>query len=91
MEFISINKALSALAVSAVIAAGLMVAPSFAPEVEAGVPKPIARGHKLVVFPDKVACEDQTWPNISPACVRTYGSKSAPRQVRFVVASRTAD
>ena len=40
-------KALSAIAVAAFIAAALTVLPGFAPQVEASVPQPLAKGDRL--------------------------------------------
>jgi hypothetical protein len=73
-------KALSAVAVAAVIAAGLTVLPAFTPQVEASVPPVLAKADRLDIHRD---CAQQTWPNFDAACLRTAGNGSV-RQVREV-------
>jgi hypothetical protein len=61
-------KSISAIALSAYIAAALFVLPGFAPPVEAKTA--LKKGDRLlsrVIAPD---CSKQMWPNYSPACLR---------------------
>jgi hypothetical protein len=82
-------KALSAIAIAALIAAGLTVLPGFAPQVEASVPQPLAKADRLDIRPVGRDCSEQAWPNFEASCLRAAGSKSAVRQARLVSAGRT--
>jgi len=82
-------KALSAIAIAALIAAGLTVLPGFAPQVEASVPQPLAKADRLDIRPVGRDCSEQAWPNFEASCLRAAGSKSAVRQARLVSADRT--
>ena len=82
-------KALSAIAIAALIAAGLTVLPGFAPQVEASVPQPLAKADRLDIRPVGRGCSEQAWPNFEASCLRAAGSKSAVRQARLVSAGRT--
>ena len=81
-------KALSAIAIAALIAAGLTVLPGFAPQVEASVPQPLAKADRLDIRPVGRDCSEQAWPNFEASCLRAAGSKSAVRQARLVSADR---
>ena len=78
-------KALSAVAVAAIVAAGLTFLPAFAPQVEASVPHALAKGDRLDVHRD---CAQQAWPNLDASCLRTAGNKGAVQQARVVTSDR---
>jgi hypothetical protein len=82
-------KALSAIAIAALIAAGLTVLPGFAPQVEASVPQPLAKADRLDIRPVGRDCSEQAWPNFEASCLRAAGSKGTVRQARLVSADRT--
>jgi hypothetical protein len=73
-------KALSAVAVAAIVAAGLTLLPTFTPQVEASVPHVLAKGDRLDIHP---ACAKQAWPNFDASCLRSAGNGSV-RQARVV-------
>jgi hypothetical protein len=78
-------KALSAIAISAFIAAALFVFPGFAPQVEAGEPVALQKSNRLDTHIVDRDCAKQTWPNFSAACLHGTGAKLEPR---FVSADR---
>ena len=78
-------KALSAIAISAFIAAAVFVLPGFAPQVEAGAPVALQKGSRLVIHTVDRGCSKQTWPNFSVSCLHGNGAKLEPR---FVSADR---
>jgi hypothetical protein len=82
-------KALSAVAIAAFVAAALTVLPGFAPQVEAGVPAPLAKGDRLDIHTVGRSCSPQAWPNFEPSCLRVAGSKTMIREARLVTADRT--
>jgi hypothetical protein len=85
-------KALSAIAVAALIAAALTVLPGFAPQVEASVPQALAKGDRLDVHTVGTGCSEKAWPNFEASCLRAAGAKTktiAIREVRLVTADRT--
>jgi hypothetical protein len=82
-------KALSAVAIVAFVAASLAVLPGFAPQVEASVPAPLAKGDRFDVHQIGHNCSQQTWPNIEASCLRDAGSKMIVRGARLVTADRT--
>ena len=82
-------KALFAVAVAAVIAAGLTILPGFAPQVEASVPQALAKGDRLDIRPIGRDCSEQAWPNFEAACLRTAVTQKDVRQARLVSADRT--
>jgi hypothetical protein len=82
-------KALSAIAVAALIAAALTVLPGFAPQVEASTPQPLAKGDRLDVHAVGRDCSERAWPNFEASCLRTVGTKTEVRQARLVTADRT--
>jgi hypothetical protein len=81
-------KALSAVAVAAFVAAALTVLPGFAPEVEASVPKALAKADRLDIRPAGKDCSQQAWPNFEASCLRASGSNAVVREVRLVTAGR---
>jgi hypothetical protein len=82
-------KALSAVAVAAFIAAALTVLPGFAPQVEASVPVPLAKGDRLDIKQAGRGCSEQAWPNFEASCLRGAGNKLVVREARLVTADRT--
>lgn len=82
-------KTLSAVAIAACVAGALALLPGFAPQVEASVPRPLAKGDRLDIHPIGLDCSQQNWPRIDAACLRTAGSRVAVRQARLVTADRT--
>ena len=59
-----------------VCAAALTVLPGFAPQVEASVPQPLAKGDRLDIHPVGRDCSQQAWPNFEASCLRAAGSKT---------------
>jgi hypothetical protein len=82
-------KTLSAIAIAACVAAALAVLPGFAPQVEASVPRPLAKADRLDIRPIGRDCSQQTWPRFEASCLRNAGSRTAVRQARLVTADRT--
>jgi hypothetical protein len=82
-------KALSALAIAAFAATALTVLPGFAPQVEAGVPAPLAKADRLDVHAVGRGCSQQAWPNFDSSCLRVAGSNTTIREARLVTADRT--
>lgn len=81
-------KAISAVAIAAFIAAALSILPGFAPQVEASVPAPLAKGDRLDIHPVGRNCSQQAWPNFEASCLRTVGSKILVREARLVSVDR---
>jgi hypothetical protein len=72
-------KLISAIAISAYIAASLFIFPGFAPPVEAG--RALAKAdrlHSRVVVQD---CSQQMWPNFSVGCLHGKGAMSEVRLI----------
>jgi hypothetical protein len=82
-------KTLSAIAAAACVAAALATLPGFAPQVEASVPRPLAKADRLDIRPINHNCAQQNWPNFDASCLRTVGSSTSVRQARLVTANRT--
>jgi hypothetical protein len=82
-------KALSAVAVAAFIAAALTVLPGFAPQVEASVPRALAKADRLDIRLAARDCSQQNWPNFDAACLRAAGTQISVREARLVTADRT--
>jgi hypothetical protein len=78
-------KALSAIAISAFIAAAVFVLPGFAPQVEAGAPVALHKSSRLAIHTVDRGCSKQTWPNFSASCLHGNGAQLEPR---FVSADR---
>jgi len=81
-------KALSAIAVAAVVAAALTVLPGFAPQVEASTPQALAKSDRLDVKPVGRDCSEQAWPNFEVSCLRHAVTKTTVKQARLVTADR---
>jgi hypothetical protein len=84
----SMIKALSAIAVAAFAAATITVLPSFAPSVEASVPRALAKADRLPIRALGPSCAGQHWPNIDAACLRPADSKASVTPVRMVSTDR---
>ena len=83
-------KALSAVAIAAFIAAALTVLPGFAPQVEASVPRALAKADRLDIHAAVGKdCSQQAWPNFEASCLRSSGSKETVLEARLVTADRT--
>ena len=82
-------KALSAAAIAAFIAAALTVLPGFAPQVEASVPRALAKADRLDIRGVGKDCSQQAWPNFEASCLRSSGSKETVLEARLVTADRT--
>ena len=82
-------KTISAIAISACVAAALTVLPGFAPSVEASVPPPLAKSDRLDIRTIGTDCSQQAWPNFEASCLRRAGSKASIREARLVTADRT--
>jgi hypothetical protein len=78
-------KTLSAIAISASIAAALFVLPGFAPPVEAQGPVALEKSNRLTIHVVDRGCTSQTWPNFSAECLSGNGAKL---EARFVSADR---
>jgi hypothetical protein len=81
-------KTLSAIAVAACVAAALTLLPGLAPQVEASVPRPLAKADRLDIRPARPECAQQNWPNFDASCLRVAGSRTAVREARLVTAKR---
>jgi len=85
-------KTLSAIVIAACVATALAILPGFAPQVEASVPRPLAKADRLDIRPIGHDCSQQTWPNFEAGCLRTAGVKGSNgtvRVARLVTADRT--
>jgi hypothetical protein len=82
-------KTLSAVAAAACVAAALAILPGFAPQVEASVPRPLAKADRLDVRTISHDCAQQNWPNLDASCLHNAGSRAAVRTARLVTADRT--
>jgi len=82
-------KAVSAVAIAAFIAAALTLLPGFAPQVEASVPQPLAKGDRLDIHTVGINCSQKAWPNFEASCLRVAGKKTMIREARLVTADRT--
>jgi len=82
-------KALSAIVIAALVGAALTVLPGFAPQVEASVPKALAKSDRLDIHPIGRNCSQQAWPNFEASCLRVAGTKTVIREARLVTADRT--
>jgi hypothetical protein len=82
-------KAISAVAIAALVAATLTVLPGFAPQVEASVPQALAKADRLDIHTVGAGCSQKAWPNFEASCLRVAGSKTMIRQARLVTADRT--
>ena len=85
-------KTISAIAVAAIVAAGLVAFPSFSPQVEASAPVVGAKGDRADIRPLGTNCGQKAWPYFDAAC--THDARNPliqPREVRFVRSDRIGD
>ena len=76
----SMIKTLSAIAISAFIAAAFVLS-GYAPEVEAGQSTALQKNPRLDTHVVDTDCAKQTWPNFSGSCLYGNGAKLEPRLV----------
>lgn len=81
-------KALSAVAVAALVAAALTVLPGFAPQVAASTPQALAKGDRLDYHPVGRDCSQRAWPNFEASCLRSAVTRASVREVRLVTTDR---
>lgn len=81
-------RAIPAFAITAFAAVAITLLPSFAPQVEAGVPHAMAKADKLKVVKMEGACAEQNWPNIDVSCLKGARAESPIKQVRLVTTDR---
>lgn len=81
-------KTISAIAISACVAAALTLLPGFAPTVEASVPQPLAKSDRLDIRTIGKDCSERAWPNFEASCLRRAGTKATIREARLVTANR---
>jgi hypothetical protein len=74
-------KALSAIAISAFVAAAVSLFPGFAPQLEAGESVALQKGKRLVIRTIDRDCTSETWPNFSASCLHGSDAKLEPRLV----------
>ncbi|MGJ5082664.1 hypothetical protein [Bradyrhizobium sp. HKCCYLS3013] len=82
-------KALSAVAAAGLVAAGITLLPGFAPQVEASVPRPLAKADRLDIRLIGRDCSQQAWPNFEAGCLRSAGTRGTIREARMVSVERT--
>ena len=82
-------KALSAVTIAAFVAAAVTIFPSFAPPVEASMPRALAKADRLPIPAVRPACAGQHWPNIEASCLRRTNSKTAIQPARVVTTDRS--
>jgi hypothetical protein len=81
-------KTLSAVAISAFIAAALFVLSGYAPEVEPGQSAALQKSDRRDIDVVDTGCAKQTWPNFSGSCLHGNGAKL---QARLVSAARGSE
>ena len=79
-------KALSAVAISAFIAAAVSLLPGLALTLEAGEPAALQKGKRLAIHTIDRDCATQTWPNFSTSCLH---GNDAKLEARLVSANRS--
>jgi hypothetical protein len=78
---IKMIKALSAVAISAFIAAAVSLLPGLAPHLEAGEPAALQKGKRLAIHTIDRDCATQNWPNFSTSCLHGNDAKLLARLV----------
>ena len=73
-----------AVALAALLSAGITILPGFMPQVEAGVPVAMAKADRLDIRPVGSACSEQAWPNFEASCLRNAGTKTVVSEARMV-------
>lgn len=79
-------KAFAALTILAVSAASVIALPSFTAKAEANEALP--KSDRLAVQSPPRNCLEQTWPNLTTACLRNAGSDARIVEARIVSARR---
>jgi hypothetical protein len=77
----SMIKTLSAVAISAFIAAALFVLSGYAPEVEVGQSAALQKSDRRDIRVVDTGCAKQIWPNFSGSCLHGNGGKLEARLV----------
>jgi hypothetical protein len=81
-------KALSALAIWALLGASVIALPGLAPKVDAGEVAVLAKGNRLEVSAAASNCSTQVWPDFAASCLRKSGSDAKILEARLVTARR---
>jgi hypothetical protein len=74
-------KTLSAIAISAFIAAALFVLSGYASEVEIGQSAALQKSNRRDIHVVDTGCAKQTWPDFSGSCLHGNGAKLEARLV----------
>jgi hypothetical protein len=74
-------KTLSAVAISAFIAAALFVLSVYAPEVEPGQSAALQKSNRRDIHVVDTGCAKQSWPDFSGSCLHGNGAKLGARLV----------
>ena len=84
-------RSFSAIALAAVIAAGLTVLPNFSDAVVAKTPMHSGKGDRLDIRPLGTQCSEQAWPYFEANCLRDKRAAmgKAKETPRIVTADRT--
>lgn len=83
-------RTVSAIAIAAVVAAGLVAFPSLSAPVEARSHAPAAKGDRLDVRPLGAACSQHAWPYFESNCLRDNSRPMGQaRTVRMVSTERS--
>jgi hypothetical protein len=81
-------KAFAAMAIVVVSGASVIALPSFAPEAGPNEGFALAKSDRLVVRSSPQNCFEQTWPNLTTACLHNAGSDAKIVEARSVGARR---
>lgn len=85
-------KTVYAIAIAAIVAAGLVAFPSLSLQVQASSPVPGAKGDRADLRPLGTDCSQKAWPYFEAACLRDARNPlGAPLNVRMVSTDRLAD
>src|ERR1700719_4314609 len=82
---VSMLKTIYAIVAAATVPAGLVLAPSLSPQVEAGAPSATGKADRADARPLAGDCSERPWPYMEASCLRdTRNPQSLAREVRFV-------
>jgi hypothetical protein len=81
-------RSLAALAIFALLGAGVIALPGFAPKVEAGEAAVLTKSDRLAVFIPPPDCSKQVWPDFAASCLKNQSSPWSIVQARLVTARR---
>ena len=81
-------KAFAALAILAVSGASVAAIPSFAPKAAANEKPALTKSDRLAIQSPAQPCLEQTWPNLTTACLHSAGSDATIAEARPVGAPR---